>query len=137
MKARNECYTYFKIVGDFDPDAVTHLLGIEPFESWKIGDLRANGSRFDFACWKTGLCEKYDVYVEHQMKKTLKELWGKVDLLNRIRKENDVEFYLEVVPTVFPGESTPCLAPTLDIMDFCHATRTKIDIDLYVVDSLE
>lgn len=137
MKARNECYTYFKIVGDFDPDAVTHLLGIEPFESWKIGDLKANGSRFDFACWKTGLCKKYDVYVEHQMKKTLKELWGKVDLLNRIRKENDVVFYLEVVPTVFPGESTPCLAPTLDIMDFCHATRTKIDIDLYVVDSLE
>lgn len=135
MKIQNECYTYFKIVGNFDPDAVTQLLGIQPFKSWKIGDLRANGSKFDFASWKTGLCKEYDVNVDNQMRKTLEGLWGKIDLLNRIREENDVAFYLEVAPTIYPLESTPCLAPTLDIMDFCHATRTEIDIDLYVQDT--
>ena len=135
MKIQNECYTYFKIVGKFDPDDVTQLLGIQPFESWKIGDLRANGSKFDFASWKTGLCKEYDVYVENQMRKTLEALREKIDLLNRIREENDVAFYLEVVPTVYPVESTPCLAPTLDIIDFFHATRTQIDIDLYVRDT--
>lgn len=135
MKTQNECYTYFQIVGNFDPDAVTQLLGIQPFKSWKIGDLRANGSKFDFASWKTGLCKEYDVNVENQMRKTLEGLWEKVDLLNRIREENDVVFYLEVVPTIYPLESTPCLAPTLDIIDFCHATRTEIDIDLYVCDT--
>lgn len=135
MKIQNECYTYFKIVGKFDPDDVTQLLEIQPFESWKIGDLRANGSKFDFASWKTGLCKEYDVYVENQMRKTLEALREKIDLLNRIREENDVAFYLEVVPTVYPVGSTPCLAPTLDIIDFCHATRTEIDIDLYVCDT--
>ena len=135
MKTQNECYTYFNIVGKFDPDDVTQLLGIQPFKSWKIGDLRANGSQFDFASWKTGLCQEYDVYVENQMRKTLEGLWEKIDLLNRIREENEVAFYLEVVPTVYPVESTPCLAPTLDIIDFCHATRTQIDIDLYVKDT--
>lgn len=69
------------------------------------------------------------------MRKTLEALREKIDLLNRIREENDVAFYLEVVPTIYPVESTPCLAPTLDIIDFCHATQTEIDIDLYVCDT--
>jgi hypothetical protein len=44
---------------------------------------------------------------------------------------------LEIVPTVYAGDITPCLAPSLDVMDFCHATRTELDIDLYVCDSTD
>ena len=29
------------------------------------------------------------------------------------------------------------LTKTLDIIDFCHATRTEIDMDMYVYDSTE
>lgn len=37
-----------------------------------------------------------------------------------------------IVPTIYADDIKPCLAPPLDIMDFCQATRTEIDID-YVI----
>ena len=133
METRNTCYTYFKIVGDFNPDYVSELLNIIPQESWKIGDTRRDGTKYDFALWKVGQCNEYDVEVANQMRKTISGLLEKIDLLNEIREENDVCFYLEIVPTVYVNDTNPCLAPTLDIIDFCHATRTEIDIDMYIL----
>lgn len=137
IRTRNSCYTYFKIVGEFDPEEATAILGLQPYKSWKIGDLRRNGTRYDFAAWFFGRCDDYDVFVENQMRKTIASLLNKVDLLNQIRKSNDVDFVLEIVPTIYVGDTNPCLAPTLDIIDFCHATRTEIDIDMCVVNSNE
>ena len=137
METKNSCYTYFTIVGDFDPDSVTSLLGLNPDQSWKIGDLRRNGTAYDFARWSFGRCDQYDAIVANQMRKTIEPLLNKTDSLNEIRQKNKVNFYLAVVPSVHAGEINPCLAPSLDIMDFCHATRTEIDIDLYVYDSEE
>ena len=135
MNTRNSCYTYFTIVGDFDPDSASRLLNLNPDQSWRIGDLRRNGTAYDFARWSFGRCDTYDVTVANQMRKTIAPLLGKIDTLNKIRHENNVNFYLAVVPSVHSGDISPCLAPSLDIMDFCHATRTEIDIDLYVYDS--
>ena len=132
MNTQNSCYTYFKIVGDFDPDVITDLLGLVPERSHKIGDTRKNGTKYDFASWEVGKCTEYDVEVENQMRKTISVLQDKIPLLNKIRKEFDVSFYLEIVPTIYAGDVNPCLAPTLDVIDFCHATRTEIDIDMYV-----
>ena len=135
MNTRNSCYTYFTIVGNFDPDSVSLLLNLNPDQSWRIGDLRRNGTAYDFARWSFGKCDTYDMTVANQMRKTIAPLLDKIDILNEIRYKNSVNFYLEVVPSVHPGHINPCLAPSLDIMDFCHATRTEIDIDLYIYDS--
>jgi len=135
MNTRNSCYTYFKIVGNFNPDDVTELLNLTPEKTWKIGDLRCNGTMYDFALWEIGRCTEYDVEVENQMRKTMSSLWDKIHLLNQIREENEVHLVLEVVPKIYVGDTNPCLAPTLDVIDFCHATRTEIDIDMYVYDS--
>lgn len=132
METKNECHTYFKIVGDFDPDVISARLGISPTKSWKIGDTRPTGSKFDFALWECGICEDYDVLVENQMRKTISPLLDKTEILNRIREEFDLSFFLEIVPTIYADEISPCLAPPLDVIDFCHATRTQIDIDLYL-----
>ena len=132
MNTRNSCYTYFKIVGDFNPDEVSELLNLTPEKTWKIGDLRLNGSKYDFALWEIGRCTEYDVEVENQMRKTISVLQDKISLLNQIREQNDVSFVLEIVPTIYVDDTNPCLAPSLDVIDFCHATRTEIDIDLYV-----
>ena len=137
MDTRNTCYTYFKIVGQFDPEAITALLNLEPEKSWKIGDTRRNGTQYDFALWEIGRCNEYQAIVAEQMRKTISPLLEKIPLLNKIREENDVSFYLQIVPTVYPDDISPCLAPTLDIIDFCHATRTEVDIDLYVMPSEE
>jgi hypothetical protein len=135
MNTRNSCYTYFRIVGNFDPDDVSALLNLTPEESWKIGDLRRNGTKYEFANWKIGKCAEYDVYVENQMRKTISMLLDKIDTLNQIREENDVEFFLEIVPSIYVDDINPCLAPPLDVIDFCHATRTQIDIDMYLFNS--
>ena len=121
----NQCYTYFKIIGDFDPDDVTRLLSLQPDEVWKGPD--GKQSRWDF-----GRCDDYSPYVEEQMRQTIALLLDRLDILNQLREEHDAVFFLEVVPTVYPDESTPCLAPPLDIIDFCHETRAEIDIDLYM-----
>ena len=135
MNTRNSCYTYFRIVGNFNPDDISALLNLTPEESWKIGDLRRNGTKYEFANWMIGKCAEYDVYVENQMRKTISILLDKIVTLNQIREENDVEFFLEIVPFIYVDDIKPCLAPPLDVIDFCHATRTQIDIDMYLFNS--
>ena len=137
MYARNDCYTYFTIVGEFDPDEMTQILGLTPEKKWGADDTKGDGSKYGFAHWEIGRCTDYDFKVENQMEKTISVLEDKIEILNFIREHSNVEFYLAVVPFVCPGEVAPCLAPSLRVIDFCHATRTKIDIDLYVWNSEE
>lgn len=127
------CYTYFRMTGDFDPDKISELLGLSPDECWKIGDtMRGGKQKYKFSCWKFGTCKEYDVYVENQMLKTIAPLLSKVEILREIKRQFHVNFFLEVVPTVRYDESTPCLAPSLQVMQFCCDTGTEMDIDLYV-----
>lgn len=130
---KNSCYTYFRITGNFNPDVVTQKLGLQPDRSWKVGDKRLNGTMYDFAAWEFGRCDQYDLLSKNQMHITIGPLLDKIDLLNEIRNDFDVAFTLEIVPTIYISNSNPCLAPSLKVIDFCHATRTEIDIDLYVI----
>lgn len=133
-KRNDKCYTYFSIRGDFDPDMVTSMLELNPYKSWKSTDKRTNGPQYGFACWDYGKCEEYDILTENQMLKTIADLIPKIDILKKIREKYDVEYYLEVVPEIYSYNSHPCLSPSLDVIDFCHETRTNIDIDLYIMD---
>lgn len=126
------CYTYFRIAGNFNPEIISEILQLKPQRSWKIGDIRKNGTKFEFAAWEYGYCEDYDMIVDNQIRKTISQLLPKVDKLKIIKHKYDVNFYLEIVPTVVDGETMPCLAPSLDVMKFCCDTQTEIDIDLYV-----
>ncbi len=130
---KNSCYTYFRISGDFELDEITNLLHIVPDKtSFNKGGLRKNGTRYAFSSWICGRCDEYDVFVEKQMLKTIQLLHDKVDILNEIKRIYDAEFCLEIVPSIHVNETVPCLAPSLEIMKFCCATGTNIDIDLYV-----
>ena len=119
----NTCYTYFKIIGHFNPDVITERLSLQPFETWGDGTSSQ---------WCFGRCDDYSPYVEEQMRKTIAPLLDKADILKQIRQEFNAAFFLEIVPTIYPDESSLCLAPPLDVIDFCHETRTAIDIDLYM-----
>lgn len=135
--SKNKCRTYFRITGNFDPDVISSILQLEPENQWKIGDCRRDGTQYDFASWKFGTCSEYYVETEKQMRKTIAPLLDKVELLQRIHSELDVAFFLEVVPELYLGETTPTLSPTMDIIDFCHETRTEIDVDMYLYDEIE
>lgn len=49
MKTKNSCYTYFKIVGEFDPQEISNILEVNAEKSWRIGDTRIDGSKYEFA----------------------------------------------------------------------------------------
>jgi hypothetical protein len=134
---RNTCSTYFKIVGDFNPDEISKILNLTPEKTWKIGDLRRNGTKYDFSHWEIGRCSEYDPIVDNQMRKTISILQDKIPQLNQIREKFDVEFFLEVVPKIYAGGVNPCLSQSLDVIDFCHGTRTQIDVDMYIYDSTD
>ncbi len=131
-----DSYTYFAIEGIFDPDRISEMLGLTPHRSHQIGDMGKTGTLFERASWDFGLCKEYDVIVSNQMMKTIAPLLPKIEILNKIKRQfEDVEFTLVVVPTVVVGKATPCLAPSPDVMRFCLATGTEIDIDLYAYDA--
>ena len=132
MPSKNSCYTYFEIIGKFPPEEITRRLGLDPQECRRAGDLRKNGTAHEEASWTYGRCDDYDVDTGVQMRKTIADLLDKIDALNAIRADYDVRFFLEVVPSLYCGEIAPCLAPPPDVIDFCHATRTEMDIDLYL-----
>ena len=124
MESKNRCYTYFYMTGDIDPELVSRWLGLDA--------LHYNNGKA--SSWDFGLCDEYDVYTTRQMEKTIAPLCDKISELNAIREATDAKFYLAVVPTIYADDIHPCLAPSLAVMDFCHATRTELDIDLYIVD---
>ena len=132
METKNSCYTYFAIVGNFQPDTVSALLQLTPDETRSVGDVQKNGRPCDSAIWKISRCDTYHTDSSTQMRQTISVLLDKIDLLQKIRETYDVKFYLSVVPQIYVNDLAPCLAPALDIIDFCHATRTEIDIDLYL-----
>ncbi len=132
-KKENTCYTYFSIRGTFEPDVITEMLGLKPFKSWRSTDLRKNGTQYGFDSWDYGKCEDYDVETERQIKQTISALLPKIEVLKQIKAKFDVEYYIEIVPEIYSYNSTPALGPDLEIIDFCHETRTHIDIDLYVM----
>ncbi len=130
----NSCYTYFAIKGNIEWQIITARLGLQPTKKWNIGDKRSNGTQYDFALWEFGYFDDYDVLVENQMMKTIQSLIPLKEELNLIKKEYDVSFVLEIVPTVYPNNSSPCLAPNRAVIEFCYETGTDIDIDLYIND---
>lgn len=123
MESKNRCYTYFHMDGDIDPEQVSKWL-----------DLPACHTRTDkFSSWDFGLCDEYDPIVARQMEQTIAPLLSKVAELNAIREATDAKFYLSVVPVIYADDIHPCLSPSLAVMDFCHATRTELDIDLCIL----
>ena len=42
----NRCYTYFRIVGKFYTDDISHILNLTPEKKWDIGDVRQNGIKW-------------------------------------------------------------------------------------------
>ncbi len=44
-------YAYISITGTGNTSEVTEFLGLEPTNSWNVGDLRKKGSPYEFARW--------------------------------------------------------------------------------------
>lgn len=129
---KNHCYTYFRIVGDFEPSVIDDLLGLKAESSHKATDLSAAEKKYGFAEWTFGRNEDEEMDVAKQMEKTIAPLLSKVGALKKIKEQYDARFFLEVVPELYVDTLTPSISPSLAVIDFCHETRTEIDIDYYL-----
>ena len=136
-KEYSDCYTYFSIKGDFDdPDEIAGMLGIEPFEKYKKGELTKYGGKRGIRYAESTLdicrCGEYERDIGEQLEKTVATLMKKVDILNEIRKRYDVEYTLWAVPTLAADELPPAIHLSPEIMRFCADTDTEFDCDLYM-----
>ncbi|MDH6366491.1 MULTISPECIES: DUF4279 domain-containing protein [unclassified Breznakia] len=132
MKETNQCYTYFSICGDFNPDTITDILQLEPSKRRDRNELRKDGHPFGFSLWEYGRVNEYNINNEDQLLTTIKDLIPKTDILKEIHEKYDVTLYLEIVPILYPDEITPSFTLGKEIIDFCHITGTCIDMDLYI-----
>lgn len=131
-----EVETYFKIIGDFDPNEVTELLGITPDKKRKIGDVRHElenkVSVYDFSLWQSGSVKTINEYsVEKQMEQTVTPLKSKIAALNKFKEHNDVNFTLQIVLKFYSAINKPILSPSKNVIAFCYRTQTAIDYDYY------
>ena len=65
---------------------------------------------------------------------TLKDLFGKEEILLSLKEKYALEYYLERVPTLESDSERPnqCLSLDFDIIEFLYKTRTRDDLDYYV-----
>lgn len=116
----------------FDPDEITKMLEMQPYNTTLMGAPRGNGHGFfPFSFWCA--CEQTEpaIDAEEQCLKIVRELSPKIPILNKIYEQYNVDFAIEVVPKVF-HEQAPILCFNREIIDFCYLTKSEIDIDLYV-----
>ncbi len=58
----NRCYTYFRIVGKFNTDDISHILNLTPEKKWDIGDVRPNGSKYEVMLYPKAFRDIDDIY---------------------------------------------------------------------------
>lgn len=147
-----QCYSYFSIAsqtqtirtgegrlahvavenGNFDPAVITDLLGLHPHRAWQQGDRNAFNKPYGFSCW-SGCMQKKPVFdAGRQCQRIALQLHDKIPVLNALRQQYAVQFWISVVSVLHPEESTPALSLGHEVIAFCYLTGTQIDVDMYV-----
>ena len=126
--------TYLRIVGDFDPDLVTQMLGILPNKTIKKGTIRPNsaGRLYEFSAWHGGFVDKVNEDdIGKQMVDTIKVFAGKTQELQTIKKTMGVNLFLVVVPEFSALNDSPIISPPREVIEFCYLTGADLDYDYY------
>ena len=123
--------------GIFDPDDITKMLGIKPFEQRKKGEPMPNylfGKPCTYSSWSAEKSEVDRLDIEKQCLDTIKNLKNKVPELLKIKSLYDVCFTIQIVPHIY-DEEKPIMWFGKEIIEFCYLTGTEISVDMYVYDS--
>lgn len=147
---KTSCYSYFSICSSgeirvdvgfiaadksyFNPDDITAKLGIEPFETRRMGASRKNGyGHYPFSDW--ACCKQCEpaMDAEEQCRKIVRELHTLIPQLQEIKKEYNVDYSIIIVPHIY-NEANPILGFDSEIIEFCYQTGTEISVDMYIHD---
>jgi len=132
-------YVYFALTGDdFDPQQLTHRIGIEPTESWIKGDKGKFKPKLNYSCWKLSTKEGNEYFVIYRLiEEIVAILYDKIDIINEVKTQYKLEPILEIVLDIDinPEISTPAMGHDLKTIEFLYKTNTRTDIDIYRFDS--
>ncbi len=127
----NEGEVYLGLFGDnFDPNAVTEIIGIEPTETTRKGNPRPKYSSWRFSTGKI----KDDVVDVYEMSSSLiKTLNPYAEKIVEAKNAFNLEAVLEVVLTITvdDSKSTPAIGFDSDVLAFLSRIGATIDIDTY------
>lgn len=123
----------FKITGDeFNPDAVTKHLQIEPSQHWKEGEqIKDKNILRKFSCWIFSTEYEESLDINNQIKKLIDVISVKKDELINFRKDHRIDYKIVIVINVENSEK-PAIYLTSDIIEFANDIKAEIDFDLYI-----
>ncbi len=150
---KTKCYSYFNITSagefrsvggkygfaafensGFDPDEITGMLGIAPFQKWKIGEPFQNGKGiYRFSTWACCRQEQPAMSAEEQCLNIVHFLTPYIPKLKTVKQKYNVDFTIMIVPHVY-HEQCPILNVSKEIIEFCYLTGTEIAFDMYIYD---
>ena len=131
----HKCRTYFCVKGEFDVEKFlqeTELKADKIIRKGEVNEISKLVSECDVI--KIGFNDSYNVDINVMARETLKELISKSEALAELKKDNNLEYYLVLVPEISTRSKEPKQLLSLegDILEFLHKTKTEIDLDYYV-----
>lgn len=129
----NESYTYFGVLYD------TNNFNLRDFcDSLSLNEndvvLCDYGKRVNLSKGKIkiGYCNDFNVDINVMVRKTLKGLMDKEDILLKLKDKYDLEYYLERV--VYINEDIkPLLSLDYDVVSFLYKSESIDDLDYYII----
>ena len=124
----NNCLTYFCVIYDkyFDMKDFCNRLNLN------YHYLRNYGTDCSM---EIGRNEIYNVDINEMVRYTLKDLFGKEEILLELKEQYNLKYYLERVPQLHADTTNvnPILSLAPDIVEFLYKTQTIDDLDYYII----
>lgn len=144
---KHTCATSFSLVLNYDDDKLHSLdnLGRCTFDEIGASDkdeisqaiVSALGVTpvYSFGRLVIGRNDDYQVYVSDMVRVTLRDLFGKEDIIVRLKKRFNLASYLLIVPYIATNSEdvNQCLSLDDDIIEFLYKTGTSMDLDYYII----
>ena len=115
----------------FEPDMITEMLGIQPFEIMRYGELKPNKkSRYNFSSWYGCKQTEPETNRFNQCENIVNELKSHILTLNKIKELFNVEFSIQIFPCTDNENHDRVIGFTKSIIEFCYLTGTEIVVDM-------
>mgnify|MGYP006353924155 CR=1 FL=1 len=127
------CFINKDDVNDFPLEVVTERLGVQPTETWRVGDRINNivSRAYSFTCWKYESERLETLDADDVLLPILNVFESKTDIINQLKEELNLDVQIELVITMIDGY-TPGLVILPEFSRFASSINAFIDIDMYV-----
>ncbi len=135
---KTSLYAYILFSGndDFSLDVVTERLGVQPTETWKVGE-RVNPNHpinqklRSHTGWRFKIDAKESLDTEDVLRPLLEVFQSKTDTINQLKEELTLDVCLELVIQIYDGY-TPGLVIYPEFSKFAAEINAFLDVDMYV-----